>query len=261
MAKRRRKRRQNARIPSDDSRAQEEKQYLHDSKYGDIPLIKQFFTVSKEVEGRYGFSHIEKSFWLRPDPDFEPELPKGAVRGNVNKQDFCGWCHIPKYYYVDEQKQCVQCGEEFVFSAREQKYWYEALKFNFHSTAIRCGKCRRQRRNDRALQQQLANAVEIAKDIPYDPLAIMELAKATYDYYARFSQGNIDLAIAQLRKVRKTDPSRIEGKYWEGKLQSIRGNEAKAREMMDEFLKEAEGKGKYSSLVKDAKRELADRSE
>lgn len=261
MARRRRKRRKYDQINIVESNDSDEEKFIHHPMYGDIPLVRQTFPVSKEIEGKTGFSRVEKSYWLRPDPNYKPELPSGAVRGDVHKQDFCGWCHIPKYYYVDEQKQCIQCGEGFVFSAHEQKYWYETLKYNSLSTAIRCKKCRKQKRNDRALQHQQTSAVDLAKEKPNDPLAIMELAKSTYQYYERFNTGNIDLAISKLRKVRKIDPSRLEGKYWEARLQHIRGNEAKAKELMEEFLDEAEGKGKYASLIREVEKGNFVRSE
>jgi Probable zinc-ribbon domain len=98
-----------------------------------------------------------KEHWMY-DPDYEPELPPGAVRGDVTKQVFCSACHVPKYFYVDKEAECLQCGYSFTFGATEQKYWYETLKFNFHSAAVRCSDCRRLRRSERTLREQIAHA-------------------------------------------------------------------------------------------------------
>jgi Probable zinc-ribbon domain len=35
----------------------------------------------------------------------------------------------PKFAYVDEVKKCSDCGNEFVFAATEQAFWYETLEF------------------------------------------------------------------------------------------------------------------------------------
>ena len=52
-------------------------------------------------------------------------------------------------------KSCVQCGPDFVFGAKGQKYWYESLTFHFDSVAIICPKCRKIRRSVKALTAQL----------------------------------------------------------------------------------------------------------
>src|SRR4030095_14215073 len=96
--------------------------------------------------------------WWQYDPEYEPPLPRGAVRGNVFKQVFCPAHHTPKYFYVDEEQQCIQCGNSFVFNGTEQKYWYDTLKFNFSSIPIRCISCRRERRSEHALREQIARA-------------------------------------------------------------------------------------------------------
>jgi hypothetical protein len=116
--------------------------------YGNIPLIRH------STVGRDGRSYE----WWEYDPTFSPRIPKGAVPGDVSKQVFCSACHEPKYFYVDETRTCVQCGSRFTFSAAEQKYWYETRKFNFSSIPIRCKNCRRLRRSEHALREQIARA-------------------------------------------------------------------------------------------------------
>ncbi len=108
--------------------------------FGEIPMIEKT-TI--------GFNGKKNKTWGY-DPDYKPKLPKNAVAGNIREQMFCHMCHTPKYFYVDIERECVQCNQLFVFSAKEQKYWYETLKFNFHSSAIRCVSCRRKQRSDKS---------------------------------------------------------------------------------------------------------------
>jgi hypothetical protein len=114
--------------------------------FGEIPLIHH------SAVGRDGKVYE----WWQYDPDYRPPLPRGAIPGDVRKQVYCPWHHVPKYFYVDHEDECIQCGNRFTFRATEQKYWYETLKFNFRSVPIRCLDCRRQRRSEHALREQIA---------------------------------------------------------------------------------------------------------
>lgn len=107
------------------------------TKDGMIPLIERTITNAYGKVMRY----------YEYDLDFTPETPIDAVRGDVKRQSFCPLCHTPRYYYVDEERVCIQCSKEFTFSGKEQKYWYEALQLHFNSAAIRCPPCRRRRRS------------------------------------------------------------------------------------------------------------------
>ena len=124
--------------------------------FGEIPLVEQTMTGGDGTDYRY----------YDYDLTFEPDMPSGAVRGDVRKQHFCSLCHTPRYFFVDLDRQCVQCGADFVFSAKEQKYWYETLQFPFDSVAIRCPPCRAKRRTDKALRQQMSAARQGLKDDP-----------------------------------------------------------------------------------------------
>jgi hypothetical protein len=112
--------------------------------FGAIPLVS---TSWRDAAGNEQTSQAH-------DPSYCPPMPKGAVRGDVTRQHFCPMCHVPRYFYVDMERTCVQCGGKFVFSGGEQKFWYETLQFHFDSVATRCPECRRKRRSDKAMQQQ-----------------------------------------------------------------------------------------------------------
>src|SRR6185295_15486749 len=118
------------------------------------------------------------------DASYRPPMPKGAVRGDVTRQHFCPMCHVPRYFYVDADRTCMQCGNRFVFGGAEQKFWYENLQFHFDSVPTRCPACRRKRRSDKTLQRQLAQVsaeVEAHPDNPTRQIAFAEAIVRLYE--------------------------------------------------------------------------------
>lgn len=82
-----------------------------------------------------------------------------AIRGDPELQDAGGFA--PLYYaYSDRLERCVHCGVSFVFSANEQKYWYEDLAFYTRSEPTGCLDCRRRRRRYRDLNLKIAKKLE-----------------------------------------------------------------------------------------------------
>jgi Probable zinc-ribbon domain len=200
-------------------------------RYGDIPLVPRPWT---DAAGR---EHIGYQF----DPSYRPPLPKGAVRGDVTRQLSCGAFDVPRYYYVDEPRRCVQCSEQFVFSAHEQKHWYETLHFNFASVAIRCRKCRRRRRSDKALHHGVQQAKRQLAASADDPAALLALSEAIVRLHERMERGNLDQAIAAVRKARR-HPERCSARwiaetlFWEARAQALAGRHARARDLYRRFL-------------------------
>lgn len=210
--------------------------------YGEIPLIQ------------------ENNTW-RCDPDFQPKMPPKAIRGNVRKQEFCYWCHFPKYFYVDEEHQCVDCGVKFSFSANEQKYWYEERKFNFYSKPIRCVSCRRKKRNERKLKIQMTEATNAIKDTPNDAIVLLNYAEVAYEYFEEFGQGNLDQAIASARKAFELSPKLFEALYWEGVCQDAAGHFKKAKQTYQHFLEVTRRISRYVPLLKQAEKRLEELEE
>lgn len=115
------------------------------------PEVKEKATKQvKTVDGiPYICYELEPNVWAcegEVDPKFRPEIPSGALKGDLSKQRFCVTCHKPKFYYVDTPFKCQKCQKEIFFRASEQKYWYEELKFHFHSFPKECVECRRELR-------------------------------------------------------------------------------------------------------------------
>lgn len=69
---------------------------------------------------------------------------KRAIAGKPWLQTFCDW--PPYLAYFDKTRVCTDCHTTFVFSAKEQQYWYEELKFWVQSSPRHCLACRRKRR-------------------------------------------------------------------------------------------------------------------
>jgi hypothetical protein len=209
-----------------------------DRLYGEVPLVKE-------------------PWGWRYDPAFQPRLPKGAVRGDVSKQVFCTAHHNPKYFYLDETRTCIQCGSKFTFGAQEQKYWYEALKFNFNSLPIRCLSCRRRRRSEHALREQVARTRAERDRCPDDPLTHLALARAIVELHERTGRGNLEEAISAARRAAQSPSPPPEPLYWEGVAQLRANRPARARDCLTRFL-EKEPKGRENrALIKAARSHLA----
>lgn len=192
--------------------------------FGNVPFVQ------RQVTGEDGKVYT----WWQHDPDYEPTLPRGAVRGNVRNQSYCAGHHVPKYFYVDEEHSCIQCGKDFVFTATEQRYWYETLRFNFSSIPVRCLACRRARRSEHALGEQIARArADVGKNNPAGNIA---LARAIVEYHERTQHGNLNEAIAAARKAKDLWPDSVEPGLWEGVAQALAGRKEKARTALQSFL-------------------------
>ena len=198
--------------------------------YGEIPLIRRSAT------GLKGKSY----YWWTYDPAFKPTLPAGAVRGQLDKQVFCGGFHVPKYFYVDEDRTCIQCGNSFTFRAAEQKYWYEVLRFTFASVPVRCLACRRRRRSEHALREQIARSKAHVRAADNDPAGHLSLARAIVEYRERRGQGKLDQAVAAARRATALWREASEALFWEGVAHALAGRRAKARACLRLFLSEPE---------------------
>lgn len=72
------------------------------------------------------------------------KLPAGFLWGDPSRQVF--GLGGPALVYGPLEKRCRDCGVDFVFTAEEQRHWYETLGFFLDSTAVRCSSCRTKRR-------------------------------------------------------------------------------------------------------------------
>jgi phage terminase large subunit GpA-like protein len=81
-----------------------------------------------------------------------------ALIGNPAAPLYCDF--DPYLAYVDVNKICEKCGEEYVFQKEEQKYWYETLRFWIQSKPKHCHKCRQEIREERKLNNELSELLK-----------------------------------------------------------------------------------------------------
>ena len=74
-----------------------------------------------------------------------------AVAAKPDKQN-CSIC--PRYWYVDATFKCDRCDAKFVFSAAEQRVWYEEYGFWIDSLPKHCLECRRDLRSLKAARKE-----------------------------------------------------------------------------------------------------------
>jgi hypothetical protein len=188
------------------------------------------------VERSYVADDGQRYEWDEYDLAYSPRLPKGAVAGDASKQVFHPALQVPKYFYIDETRTCVQCEARFTFSAAEQKYWYETRRFVFDSVPIRCRACRRLRRSEGAMREQIARTRQAARAHPGDPSAHLALARAIVEYHERTEEGRLDDAIAAARKAGKLWPDSAEPALWEGLAHARAGRANQARVCLSAVL-------------------------
>ncbi|MCA9110925.1 MAG: zinc-ribbon domain containing protein [Planctomycetaceae bacterium] len=80
--------------------------------------------------------------------------PAGAVAADCSKQAQNNSALLPPTYYVDKPFQCIDCGNEEVWTAEQQKWFYEVAKGDFRATAVRCRKCRNRIKDEKAVQRE-----------------------------------------------------------------------------------------------------------
>ncbi len=97
---------------------------------------------------------------------FKRPKNKDAVRLPVNKEKWGvndnTYSSAPDYYY-DEEYNCIDCGKAQVWSAEQQKYWYEELGKTINSSAVRCQVCRA---HIQAIKEQQQRHMKEMKDKP-----------------------------------------------------------------------------------------------
>ena len=73
----------------------------------------------------------------------------------------------PVYYY-DIEFTCKDCGSVELWTAAQQKWWYEEVGGYFFATAVRCRPCR-QRERDRRAEARRVHLEGIHRKTPSTP--------------------------------------------------------------------------------------------
>lgn len=208
-------------------------------RFVDHPLFGRIPLVPRDVPLASGVIHQSWDY----DPTYQPPLPKGAVRGDITKQQYCGACHRPHYFYLDETRRCVQCHADFVFSAGEQKYWYETRQFHFRSIPIRCPACRRRARSAKALAAAVGAARDAVAAHPAAALHQLELSQAVLALRRLNGRGDLNEALAAARRAQRDPATACAALLLEAECQALAGRVVRAREVftavIDRFRRDA----------------------
>jgi hypothetical protein len=84
-----------------------------------------------------------------------------AERADVSKQHYT---MCPRHWYVDATFICGDCDREFVFTAKEQRFWYEERGFFVDSLPKRCARCRKAQRTRVELRKRYDELIGEALD-------------------------------------------------------------------------------------------------
>lgn len=84
-----------------------------------------------------------------------------AIRANVEVQKYCV---APRHWYVDADFQCGTCNQEFTWSAREQKLWFEDYAMWVDAQPWQCKSCIADARHLADLQVEYDSKVASARD-------------------------------------------------------------------------------------------------
>lgn len=87
-----------------------------------------------------------------------------AVPADPEKQDF-PVMEGPYRAWFDQGRVCGYCGQEFVFTAQDQRFWYEERRIPLHVVPVGCPSCRRRVRQQKRANRLLAERLrELAPD-------------------------------------------------------------------------------------------------
>ncbi len=54
----------------------------------------------------------------------------------------CNTYDVPPMYYYDMEIECCDCKTKEIWTASQQKWWYEEMQAHISTRAVRCKKCR-----------------------------------------------------------------------------------------------------------------------
>ncbi len=94
----------------------------------------------------------------------------GPIPLHAMKADHAELAHNNTYgllplFYIDKPFVCRDCGSHEIWTAKQQKWWYEVAKGHIDSTAVRCRRCRNKIRDAKHAQKQ--HMAEMASHEPH----------------------------------------------------------------------------------------------
>jgi predicted RNA-binding Zn-ribbon protein involved in translation (DUF1610 family) len=96
---------------------------------------------------------------------FKAPIPEWAIPVNPDEVVYRTAIIQLPLFYVDKEFTCKDCGSKEIWTARQQKWWYEIAKGNFESTAVKCRSCRNKIKSAKDTQKK--HMEEMANKIPH----------------------------------------------------------------------------------------------
>lgn len=84
-----------------------------------------------------------------------------AIRADISKQDFSV---APRHWYIDATFECGKCHRDFIWTAREQRVWFEKFRFWIDSFPRLCRSCKSSQRRLERLRKEYDNDIAAARD-------------------------------------------------------------------------------------------------
>jgi len=79
------------------------------------------------------------------------QKPEGAIWADPSRMVSVSAYPVLPLYYVDNAFTCARCGEKQLWTAKQQKWWYEIAQGELQSTAKHCRPCRQALRAEKSL--------------------------------------------------------------------------------------------------------------
>lgn len=136
-------------------------------------------------------------------------VPNTAVKANTGQQVDAVF---PVTHYFDVKRQCKDCGRMFLFFAREQKYWYESLRFTLNADCIRCVDCRKQEQFSASRRSQYETLLKNENRSDTDTLVLVACCLTLIER-SEFGIRSLETARQLLNSVPKQSPLRQHASY------------------------------------------------
>lgn len=126
-------------------------------------------------------------------------LPAGFVWGDPSRQVF--GLGGPAHVFGPLEKRCRDCKVDFVFTAEEQRHWYETLGFFLDATAVRCSSCRTKRRRLEQARRGWELALRAVDPTAKSHVAVVEAGFTLLERGGQVNREKLMMHVARAEKL------------------------------------------------------------
>ncbi len=121
---------------------------------------------------------------------------KKAIKADISKHTYIG--STEHYFYIDNPRKCTSCKKSYVFTASEQKFWYEIARLPTDATPDFCKACRTENVSKKNSQKALMKLLpQLNPEDPEIQENITDLVKAI---------GSAEKAVGFLKDAKSSRP-------------------------------------------------------